>query len=189
MMEEEDNEVAFRSEPEESASPTPITTADMDVIIRGWEEKFAKLTECLREVQLAMERTGSDMCLVNQEARVQGQEQERRLGTMQEGLADFLRRFENIQTPTTPHVDALRASTPHSMQPRRFPDFGYQTSPVSRDEVSHPEHSTLPHTRSARTEDQADSMETHMGSARSTLPHIGSARTGDEDNVGEMTQI
>ena len=97
----------FRPEPEreESAPPTPITTLDMDVIIRGWEEEFAKLTECLSEVQLAMERTGSDMCLVNQEARAQGQEHERRLGTMQEGL-------ENFRTPTTPHVDALRASTP-----------------------------------------------------------------------------
>ena len=188
MNDEKDHEVVFRDEDpekEESAAPTPITTLDMDVIIRGWEEKFARLTECLREVQLASERTGSDMCLINQEARAQGQEQERRLGTMQEGLADFLRRFENLQTPTTPHVDALRASTPHSMQPRRFPDFGYQTSPVGRDEVSHPEHSTLPHTRSARTEDQADSMETHMGSARSTLPHIRSARTGDQDDVQE----
>ena len=111
---------------------------------------------------------------------------------------DFLRRFENI--PTTPHVDALRASTPHSMQPRRFPDFGFQTSPVGRDEVSHPEHSTMPHTRGARTEDQADSMETHMGSTRNTLPHTSSARTGehvvfrdthirDEDNVFGDTRI
>ena len=99
MMEEEDNEVAFRSEPEESASPTPITTADMDVIIREWEEKFARLTECLREVQLAMERTGSDMCLVNQEARVQGQEQERRLGTMQEGLRTFKLQPRHTSTP------------------------------------------------------------------------------------------
>ena len=183
MNDENDHEVVFRDEEpenEESAPPTPITTLDMDVIIRGWEEKFAKLTECLSEVQLAMERTGSDMCLVNQEARAQGQEHERRLGTMQEGLADFLRRFENFRTPTTPHVDALRASTP-----RICPDFGYQTSPVGRDEVSHPELNTLPHTRSARTEDQADSMETHMGSARSTLPHIGSARTGDQDDVRE----
>ena len=174
MSDDNDHEVIFRDEDpekEEAAPPTPITSLDMDVIIRGWEEKFQRLTECLREMQLAMERTGSDMCLVNQEARVQSQEQERRLGTMQEGLADFLRRFENI--------DALRASTP-----RRFPDFGYQTSPVGRDEVSRPEHSTLPHTRSARTEDP-DSMETHMGSARSTLPHIGSARTGDEEDVGE----
>ena len=162
----------------------------MDVIIRGWEEKFAKLTECLREVQLASERAGSDMYLVSQEARAQGQdaraqgqEQERRLNTMQENLAEFLRRFENILTPTTPHRDALRASTPHGAQPRICPDFEFQTSPVDRDGVSHPELNTLPHTRSARTEDQAASMEAHMGSARSTLPHIGSARTGD--NVRE----
>ena len=185
MEDQLDSEVVFREEEperEEPIPPTPITACDMDVIIRGWEEKFMRLTDCLREVQLASERACSDTCLVSQEARAQGQEQERRLGTMQEGLADFLRRFENTQA--TPHVDALRASTPHSLQPRRFPDFGYQTSPVGRDEVSHPEHNTLPHTRSARTEDP-DSMETHMGSARSTLPHIGSARTGDEDDVGE----
>ena len=168
-----DSEVIFREqepEREESIPPTPITACDMDVIIRGWEEKFTKLTDCLREVQLASERACSDTCLVSQESRNQSQEQERRLGTMQEALADFLRRFENF--------DALRASTP-----RRFTDFGYQTSPVGRDEASHP-HSTLPHTRSARTEDP-DSMETHMGSARSTLPHIGSARTGDEEDAGE----
>ena len=181
MMEDEDNEVAFRPEAEEAAPPTPITTVDMDVIIRGWEEKFAKLTECLREVQLAMERTGSDMCHVNQEARVQSQEQERRLGIMQEGLADFLRRFENLQTPTTPHVDALRASTPHSMQPRRFPDFGYQTSPVGRDEVSHSEHSTLPHFGSARTGD-----EDNVGETCSTLPHTSSARTGEHQLFQDM---
>ena len=187
-MDGNDNEVVFRDEEpekEESAPPTPITTCDMDVIIRGWEEKFSKLTECLREVQLASERAGSDMCLISQEARAQGQDQERRLGTMQEGLADFLRRFETTRTPTTPHVDALRASTPHGIPPRICPDFGYQPSPVGREEVLHPEHSTLPHTRSARTEDQADSMETHMGSACNTLPHIRSARTGDQDDVRE----
>ena len=187
-MDGHDNEVVFRDEEperEESAPPTPITTCDMDVIIRGWEEKFTRLTECLREVQLASERASSDMCLVSQEARAQGQDQERRLGTMQEGLTDFLRRFETTRAPTTPHVDALRASTPHGILPRICPDVGYQPSPVGRDEVLHPEHNTLPHTRSARTEDQADSMETHMGSARSTLPHIRSARTGDQDDVRE----
>ena len=174
---ERDQEVVFKDTQEESALPTPVTTVDMDVIIRGWEDKFAKLTECLREVQLASERTGSDVCLINQEARAQGQEQDRRLGIMQEGLTDFLRRFENFQT--TPHVDVLRASTPQ----RRFPDFGFETSPVGRDEVSHPGSNTLPHTRGARTADQADSMETHMGSARSTLPHIRSARTEDQEDV------
>ena len=169
--------MVFKDTQEESALPTPVTTVDMDVIIRGWEDKFAKLTECLREVQLASERTGSDVCLINQEARAQSQEQDRRLGIMQEGLTDFLRRFENFQT--TPHVDALRASTPQ----RRFPDFGFETSPVGRDEVSHPGSNTLPHTRGARTADQADSMETHMGSARSTLPHVRSARTEDQEDV------
>ena len=76
-----DSEVVFREneepEREESAPPTPITHCHMDVIIRGWEEKFSKLTECLREVQLPSERAGSDMCLISQEARAQGQDQER----------------------------------------------------------------------------------------------------------------
>ena len=121
---------------------------------------------------MTSERASSDMCLVSQEARAQGQEHERR-------LADFLRKVENARIPTTPHVNALRASTP-----RIYPEFGYNTSPVGREEVSHPQHNTLPHTRSARTED-SDSMETHMGSARSTLPHIESARTGDEEEIGE----
>ena len=87
-----DSEIAFKDEgpeTEESAPPTPITTCDMEVIIRGWEEKFERITECLREVQLASERENSDMCLVSQEARAQGQEQERRLETMHEGLKEF----------------------------------------------------------------------------------------------------
>ena len=154
-------------ETEVSAPPTPITHCDMDIIIRGWEEKFMKMTECLREVQISSERASSDMCMASREARAQGQEHERR-------LEDFLRSLDNFKIQTTPHVNALRASTP-----RICPEFGYDASPVGRDEVSHPEINTLPHTRSARTEDP-DSMETHMGSARSTLPHFGSARTEDD---------
>ena len=165
-----DTEVVFNTGDQEEdqttetcTPPTPITQCDMDIIIRGWEAKFTKIAECLREVQLTSERASSDMCLVGQEARAQSHEHDRR-------LAEFLRKFENI--------DALRASTP-----RRYPDFGYQTSPVGREEVSHP-HSTLPHTRSARTDDP-DSMETQMGSARSTLPHFESARTEEEEDAGE----
>ena len=177
-----DSEVCFKADDHEeeatddhvtevSAPPTPITHCDMNLIIRGWEEKFQKMLECLREVQMTSERASSDMCLVSQEARAQAQEHDRR-------LAEFLRQVETARTPTTPHVSALRASTP-----RICPEFGFNTSPVGRDEVSHPELNTLPHTRSARTEDQPDSMETHMGSVRSTLPHIGSARTGDIDDA------
>ena len=39
--------------PDSRIPPTPITQRDMDIIIRGWEEKFSRMTECLREVQLA----------------------------------------------------------------------------------------------------------------------------------------
>ena len=139
--------------PDSRTPPTPITQRDMDIIIRGWEEKFSKIVECLREVQLTSERASSDMCLVGQEARTQSQEHDRR-------LSDFLRKFEGI--------DALRASTP-----RRYPTFGYQTSPVGREEVSHPP-SSLPHFESARTEDEEENDE-----PRNSLPHASSARTGE----------
>ena len=140
--------------PDSHIPPTPITQCDMDIIIRGWEAKFTKIAECLREVQLTSERASSDMCLVGQEARAQSHEHDQR-------LADFLRKFEDI--------DALRASTP-----RRYPTFGYQTSPVGREEVSHPP-SSLPHFEGARTEDEEETDE-----PRNSLPHISSARTGDQ---------
>ena len=181
-----DSEIAFKDEgpeTEESAPPTPITTCDMEVIIRGWEEKFEKIAECLREVQLASERANSGMCLVSQEARAQGQEQERRLETMHEGLKEFLQKFETARPPNTPHVDAPTMSTPYGIPSRMRPEFGFQPSPVVQDEAMEPEHSTLPHIRSARTEDHEDSRETRMESARSTLPHIRSARTGDHDDI------
>ena len=114
-MSEVDTEVVFKeddSENEETtpqSPPNPITTCDMDVILRGWEEKFAQITECLREVQMASERANSDMCLVSQEARAQGEQQERQIQTMQEGLQDFLRKFETARPPNTPHVDTPRA--------------------------------------------------------------------------------
>ena len=169
-----DSEVHFKADIHEeerddvetdvSAPPTPITQCDMDIIIRGWEEKFQKMLECLAEVQRTSERASSDICLVNHEARVQAEEHDRR-------LADFLRQIETARTPAKPRTSALRASTP-----KVYTEFDFDESPVGRDEVPHPELNSLPHTRSARTEDY-DSIETHMGSARSTLPHIGSART------------
>ena len=137
--------------PDSRIPPTPITQRDIDTIIRGWEEKFSRIVECLREVQLTSERASSDMCLVGQEARAQSQEHDRR-------LSDFLQKFEDI--------DALRASTP-----RRCPTFGYQPSPVVREEVSHPP-SSLPHFESARTEEDNDDQ-------RNSLPHASSARTGE----------
>ena len=90
---------------------------------------------------------------------------------MQEELTDFMRRVEMNGNPIAPH--ALRASTPH----RSYPTFGYEPSPVSREEVLQSEINMLPHTQGAHTEDQIDSMETQMGSARTTLPHSSSLRT------------
>ena len=60
-----------------SAPPTPITQHDMDVIIRGWEEKFQRMLECLAEVQRTSERASSDICLVTHEARAQAEEHDR----------------------------------------------------------------------------------------------------------------
>ena len=187
-MSELDTEIAFKeddSEPEEATPPNPITTCDMEVIIRGWEEKFERMSECLREVQAASERANSDMCLVSREARAQGEEQERRLETMHEGLQVFLRKFEPARPPNTPHVDAPTASTPYGVPARMRPEFEFQPSPVGQDEAMQPVHSTLPHIRSARTGDHEDIRETRMESARSMLPHIGSARTGDHEDIRE----
>ena len=91
-----DTEVVFNTGDQEEdqttetrTPPTPITQCDMDIIIRGWEAKFTKIAECLREVQLTSKRASSDMCLVGQEARAQSHEHDRR-------LAEFLRKFDNI---------------------------------------------------------------------------------------------
>ena len=149
--EEEVEEKEEKTTPDSRIPPTPITQCDMDVIIRGWEEKFSRMTECLREVQLTSERASSDMCLVGQEARAQSAEHDRR-------LSNFLQKFDEI--------DALRASTP-----RRHPTFGFQPSPVVREEVSHPP-SSLPHFESARTAEDRDDQ-------RNSLPHVRSARTGE----------
>ena len=187
-MNDLDDEIAFKDEgqeTEESTPPTPITTFDMEVIIRGWEEKFEKISECLREVQLASERANSDMCLVSQETHAQGEEQERRLETMHEGLKEFLQKFEPAHPPNTPHVDTPMVSTPYGIPSRMRPGFGFQPSPVGQDEAMEPEHSTLPHIWSARTEEHEDIRETRMESACSTLPHIRSARTGDHDEIRE----
>ena len=187
-MSEVDTEVAFKeddSENEETAPPNPITTCDMDVILRGWEEKFAQITECLREVQMASERANSDMCLVSQEARAQGEQQEWQIQTMQEGLQDFLRKFETARPPSTHHVNTPTASTPYGVPTRIRQNFEFQPSPVIQEDARQAIHSTLPHIRSARTVDHEDIHETRIDPARSTLPHIASVRTGDHEDIRE----
>ena len=69
---EEDREVIFREDdlqPVETTPPTPITSNDMDVIIRGWEITFEQISRCIREVQLASEKANADMFDISREGR------------------------------------------------------------------------------------------------------------------------
>ena len=163
-----DSEVVFKEEEQgigDSTPPTPITTSDMEVIIRGWEEKFERISQCLREVQSASERANSDMCNISREARAQGDEQERRLEAMHAGLTEFLQKCDPAHLPTTHHVDAPTASTPYTptgIPARLRPEFGFQPSPVGQDEPMESARSTMTHIRdhddirSARTRDHDD---------------------------------
>ena len=167
----EDEEVHFRADEPRVGSPTPpipVTTIDMDVIIRGWEEKFEHLSRCLREVQLASEKANSDMCDINREGRARGNEQERRLQAMHVGLTDFLQKCEPTHLSATRQDNAPTASTPYAQSTptgipvRLHPEFEFQPSPVGQDEPMEPARSTISHIRdhddirSTRTRDQDD---------------------------------
>ena len=159
--------------------PTPVTTIDMDVIIRGWEEKFEHLSRCLRDVQLASEKANSDMCDVNREGRARGIEQERRLQAMHVGITDFLQKCEPTHLSATRQDNAPTASTPYAQStptgiPARLrPEFDFHPSPVSQDELMEPARSTISHVRdhddnrSTRTRDHE-----LMEPARSTISHV-----------------
>ena len=172
-----DDEVHFREDEPRVGSPTPpipITTIDMEVIIRGWEEKFEHLNRCLREVQLASEKANSDMFDLNREGRARGNEQERRLEAMHVGLTEFLQKCEPAHLSTTRQVDAPTASTPYTQStptgiPAKLrPEFEFQPSPVGQDELMEPARSTISHvrdhddTRSTRTRDHDDIRDTRI---------------------------
>ena len=181
-----DSEVVFKEEDDQetgdSTPPTPVTTCDMEAIIRGWEEKFDRMSQCLREVQSASERANSDMCLISREARAQGDEQERRLEAMHAGLKEFFQKFDPAHLPTTHHVDAPTPSTPYTptgIPARLRPEFGFQPSPVGQDEPMESARSTLPHIRSARTGDHDDIRETRIREHEV----FRDARTRDHDDI------
>ena len=169
---EKEDEVVFREndlQPVETTPPTPITSNDMDVIIRGWEMKFEQIHRCLRDVQLASEKANSDMFSLSREGRAREDEQERRLEAMHVGLTEFLQKCDPAHLITTRHLNAPTASTPYTpstptgIPARLRPDFEFQPSPVGQDEPTEPARSTLSHTR-----DHDD---------------IRSTRTRDHDNI------
>ena len=168
---EEEDEVVFREDdlqPVETTPPTPITSNDMDVIIRGWEMKFEQIHRCLRDVQLASEKANSDMFSLSREGRAREDEQERRLEAMHVGLTEFLQKCDPAHLITTRHLNAPTASTPYTpstptgIPARLRPDFEFQPSPVGQDEPTEPARSTISHTRdhddirSTRTRDHDD---------------------------------
>ena len=92
-----EDEVHFKEDVprvESSTSPTPITSNDMDVIIKGWEMKFEQISRCLREVQLASEKASSDMFSMIRDGRARESHQERRIKAMYVGITEFLERCD-----------------------------------------------------------------------------------------------
>ena len=167
-----ENEVNFREDdpqPEGTTPPTPITSNDMDVIIKGWEIKFEQIYRCLRDVQLASEKANSDMFSLSREGRPREDEQERRLEAMHVGLTEFLQKCDPAHLITSRHLDVPMASTsftpstPTGIPSRLRPDFEFQPSPVGQDEPTEPARST-----NSRTRDHDD---------------IRSTRTRDHDNI------
>ena len=191
---EEDREVIFREDdlqPVETTSPTPITSNDMDVIIRGWEIKFEQISRCIREVQLASEKANSDMFDISREGRARGNEQEQRLEAMHAGLTEFLQKCEPAHLSTTRHVNAPTASTPYTQStptgiPARLrPEFEFQPSPVGQDEPMEPARSTISHirdyddARSTRTRDHDDIRDTRIREHDA----FRDTRTRDHDDI------
>ena len=176
---------------ESPTPPTPITSKDMDVIIRGWEIKFEQISRCLRDVQLASEKANSDMFSITRDGRARENQQERRIEAMHVGITEFLEKCDPAHLLASRHLDAPTASTPYTpstptgVPSRLRPDFDFQPSPVGQDKSSEPARSTdsrirdLNDDRDTRTRDHDDARNTR------TRDHddIRNTRTRDHDDI------
>ena len=125
-----EDEVHFREDVprvESPTPPTPITSNDMDVIIKGWEIKFEPISRCLR-VQLASEKANSDMFSMTRDGRARENHQEC-------SWKDVTPRTSQLRAPSTHQLRVRR-----SRRPRRH---GYRPDYVRI--------STFNHLLSART--------------------------------------
>ena len=178
-----DDEVHFKEvvpRVDSPTPPTPITSNDMDVIIRGWEMKFEQISRCLREVKLASEKANSDMSSMTRDGRARESHQERRIEAMHVGITEFLERCDPAHLAASRHHDAPTAitpytpSTPTGVPSRLRPDFDFQPSPVGQDESTAPARST-----DSRIRDRNDARDTRTwdhDDARDT-------RTRDQDDI------
>ena len=161
-----EDEVHFREDVprvESPTPPTPITSNDMDVIIKGWEIKFEQISRCLREVQLASEKANSDMFSMTRDGRARENHQERRIEAMHVGITEFLERCDPTHLAASRPLDTPTASTPFTPS---TPDFDFQPSPVGQDESTEPARST-----DSRIRDRNDAKDT---------------RTRDHDDARDM---
>ena len=137
----------------ETTPPTPITSHDMDVIIKGWEVKFEQILRCLGEVQLASEKANSDIYGMSREGRAREDQQERRIEAMHVGFTEFIEKCDPAHLIGSRHLDAPPASTPYTpstptgLPSRLRPDFEFHPSPVGQDEPTESARSTNSHTR------------------------------------------
>ena len=181
-----EDEVHFREDVPRVESPTPstpITSNNMDVIIKGWEIKFEQISRCLREVQLASENASSDMFSMTRDGRARENHQERRIEAMHVGITEFLERCDPAHLAASRPLDAPTASTPFTpftpstptgVPSRLRPDFDFQPSPVGQDESTEPARST-----DSRIRDRNDAKDTRTrdhDDARDT-------RTRDHDDI------
>ena len=69
-----EEEVMFKEDDPhvENSTPNVITSNDLDVVIEGWERKFAHLQQCLREMQLDTEKANSTMSSIVRDGRARG---------------------------------------------------------------------------------------------------------------------
>ena len=190
---EGEDEVHFREDDpqQETTPPTPITSHDTEVIIKGWEVKFEQILRCLREVQLASEKANSDMYGMSREGRAREDQQERRIEEIHVGFTEFIEKCNPAHLRSSRHLDAPTASTPYTpstptgLPSRLRPDFEFHPSPVGQDEPTEPARSTNSHTRehdairNTRTRDHDAIRDTR------TRDHdnIRDARTRDHDDI------
>ena len=174
--EEGEDEVHFRDDdPQtETTPPTPITSHDMEVIIKRWEVKFEQILRCLREVQLASEKANSDMFGISREGRAREDQQERRIEAMHMGFTELMEKCDPAHLIGSHHLDAPTASTPYTpstptgLPSRLRPDFEFQPSPVRQEEPTKPARSTNSRTREhdairdTRTRDHDDIRTTRV---------------------------
>ena len=125
---------------ESPTPPTPITSNDMDVIIKGWEIKFEQISRCLREVQLASEKASSEMFSMTRDGRARESLQERRIEAMHVGITEFLERCDPAHLAASLPLDAPTASTPYT-----------PSTPTGVPSRLRPDFSTFNHLLSAKT--------------------------------------